>query len=106
LQRLISAGKFEGEKDDKLLQGMANELSAASDEFSKNKLLLTENLRTRLDEFFNKMLLAGLDVRLMLDPMAGAERAKIWTQAQQTAYKELPPILEAIRVEARIVIHG
>ena len=53
------------------------------------------------------MVSVGIDVRLALDPMVqGEPRVKIWTQAQQTAYKELPSILEAIRVEARKVIHG
>lgn len=107
LQRVTSAGKYEGEEDNKLLQGMARELAPASEEFSKNKLLVSDDLRNKLDEFFNKMVLVGLDVRLALDPMVqGEPRVKIWTQAQQTAYKELPSILEAIRVEARAVIHG
>ncbi len=106
LLRVTSAGKFEGEDDDKLLQGMIRELASASEELSKTKLLMSDSLRRKLDEFFNKMVSVRIDVRLALDPIVqGDPRVKIWTQAQQTAHKELPSILEAIRVEARKVIH-
>ena len=65
LQRVsTSAGKYEGEDDNKLLQGMARELAPASEEFSKNKLLVSDDLRNKLDQFFNTMVLVGLDVRL------------------------------------------
>ena len=45
LQRVTSTGKFEGEDDQELLRRMVGELGAASEEFSKNKLLVSENLR-------------------------------------------------------------
>ena len=60
LQRVASAGKFSGEASDReLLQRMARDLGAASEEFSRNKLLLGETLRHRLDEFFQKTVFAG-----------------------------------------------
>jgi hypothetical protein len=62
----------------------------------------------KLDDFFNKMFLGGISLNLALDPMvpSGASRAKLWDDARKTAYKDLPLVLNAIRDEARGVIHG
>ena len=42
-------------------------------------------------------------MNLALDPMVpnGEPRAKLWDEARQTAYKDLPLVLQAIREEAR-----
>jgi hypothetical protein len=109
LQRVAGAAKFAGEVSDKeLLARMSQPLAAASEEFSKNRLLVSESLEQKLDEFFNKMLSGGMTMNLALDPMVpnGDPRAKLWDEARQTAYKDLPSILKAIRAEARAVIHG
>jgi len=107
LQRVTSAGKFAGEDDDKLIQNMSRDLGAASEEFSKNRLLLSESLGQKLHEFFSKMVSAGVDVRMLLDPMVqGESRAKIWQKAQETAYRELPSVLDAVKNEAVRLIHG
>jgi hypothetical protein len=109
LQRATSAGKFGGEASDKeLLERMARSLGAASQEFSKSRLLISESLGKKLDEFFNKMFAGGLSMNLALDPMvpSGEPRAKLWDEAKQTAYKDLPLVLQAICEEARSVIHG
>ena len=109
LQRAASAGKFAGEASDKeLLERMARPLGEASQEFSKNRLLISESLGQKLDEFFNKMFSGGMNINLALDPMVadGEPRAKLWDEARQTAYKDLPEVLKAIREEARGVIHG
>jgi hypothetical protein len=108
LQRPAGAGRLEGEPDDKtLLQRMSQEFAEASDCFSKNKLLMSPELMRRIDEFFSKMLSAGIDLRLTFEPgMQGEPRAQLWDQARTIAYKDLPSILEAIRSEARAAIHG
>lgn len=109
LQRAASAGKFAGEAPEKeLLERMARSLGAASEEFSKSRLLLSESLAQKLDGFFKKMFEGGISLNLALDPMApsGEPRAKLWDESRGIAYKEVPSVLNAIRDEARVVIHG
>jgi oligoendopeptidase F len=109
LQRAASTSKFQNEPpEQELLQSMARELGAASEEYSKTKLLISSALTARLDEFFGKVFLAGMSLNSALSPMTldGEPRAKLWKQTQDAAYKETPLILEAIRTEARAVIHG
>ncbi len=84
LQRAASAGKFQNEASDKeLLARMGSSLAAASQEFSKNRLLVSGTLEQMLDEFFNKMVFAGIDMNLALDPAVaeGEPRAKLWDKA-------------------------
>jgi hypothetical protein len=109
LQRAASTSKFQGEASDQgLLQSMALEMGAASEEYSKTKLLISPALTARLDEFFGKVFFAGMSLTSALSPMTpnGEARAKLWEKTQDAAYKETPLILEAIRTEARAVIHG
>ncbi len=110
LQRATSSFRFQGEASDKdLLGSMARELGAASESFSKSRLLIGPDLSRRLDEFFKRAFLAGSDLTLTMDPImmyGGEARAQLWKQAQESAYKEIPPILDAIRIEASTLIHG
>src|SRR5260370_33973251 len=109
LQRAAGAGKFRGEaSDEELLNRTARALGAASSEFAKSRLLISESLGQKLDEFFNKMFSGGMTVNSALDPMVqdGNARAKLVDQAREIAYRELPAVLKAIRDEARAVIHG
>lgn len=109
LQRAASAGKLEGEAgDQELLQRMSRDLAAASEVFAQNKLLIGPELMGKLDEFFDKMLSPGMNLKLALDPLVpdGEPRAKLWDEARKIAYRELPSVLEAIRDEAKAVIHS
>ena len=108
LQRAASAAKFAGESDQKLLQRMATDLGAASEVFSQNKLLMGTDLTRKLEEFFNKMFSAGMNLNLAEHPMTpnGETRASFFDNAREIAFKELPTVLEVIRAEARAVIHG
>jgi hypothetical protein len=108
LQRAASAGKYAGESDQDLLQGMARELAGASEAFSQNRLLLGPELTAKLDQFFNETFSAGMDLNWAEHPMTpnGQIRANFFDKARETAFKKLPLILEAIRTEARAVIHG
>ena len=108
LQRAASAGKFEGESDQELLRRMARDLGAASEVFSQNKLLIGAELTRTLDEFFNEMFSAGMNLNWAEHPMTpnGEIRAGFFDKARETAFKKLPSILEAIRAEARSVIHS
>jgi hypothetical protein len=109
LQQAVGAGKFRGEaSDEELLNRMAHALGAASTEFAKSRLLISESLGQKLDEFFSKMFSGGITVNLVLDPMVqdGNARAKLVDQGREIAYKELPSVLKAIRDDARAVIHG
>jgi len=108
-QRAAAAGKLGGEvSDEELLRRMAESLAAASKEFGKNRMLFSESLAKKLDEFFNKMLSGSMTLNLALSPMVqdADHRAKLWNEARDKAYKEIPPILNAIRDESRGVIHG
>jgi hypothetical protein len=108
LQRAASAGKFAGETEQELLNSMGRCLAEASEKFLQNKLLVGNDLRGRLDEFFKAMLSAGMNLNLALDPMVqdGEPRAKLWDKAREISYKQVPSILEKIETEARKVIHG
>jgi len=109
LQRAASVGKFEGEVSDaELLKRMSGELGAANEEFSKNKLLIGEPLSRKLDEFFNRMFSAGMDFNVLLHGMIqdGQLRVDTWNKGCEKAHKEIPALLEAIRVEAKTVIYG
>ena len=108
LQRAASAGKFAGESDQDLLQRMAGELAAASGVFSQNKLLIGQELTGKLDQFFNETFSAGMDLNWAEHPMTpnGETRAGFFDKARETAFKKLPSILDAIRIEARAVIHS
>lgn len=109
LQRAASPAKFSGEASNKvLLERMAKSLGAASQEFSKSRLLVSESLGQKLEEFFGRMFSGGMNINLALDPMIpdGEVRAKFWDEARVSAFKDLPLILKAIRDEARTVIHG
>jgi hypothetical protein len=108
-QRAAAAGKCSGEaSDEELLKRMAENLAAASKEYTKCRLLLSEGLGRKLDAFFNKMLSGSMTLNFALSPMVqdGYQRAKLWDEARDTAYKEIPSLLDAIRVESRGVIHG
>jgi hypothetical protein len=109
LQRATGAGKLRGEASDEgLLNRMAQNLADANAEFAKSRLLVSESLGQKLDDFFGKMFSGGMTYNLALDPMVqdGNARAKLVDDARQVAYKELPSLLNAIRDEARAVIHG
>jgi hypothetical protein len=109
LQRASAAGKFAGEaSDEELLRRMVQNLGAASKEFGKSRLLFSESLGKKLDEFFNKMLSGSMTLKLALSPTVkdGYQRAKLWDEARDTAYRDIPPLLKAIRDESRGVIHG
>lgn len=106
-QRAASAGKLKGQaSDEELLNRMALTLGDASKEFSKKRLLVGEELGKKLDDFFNKMFSGAMNLNLALDPMTGELRTKLWNEAGEIAYKDLPQILETIRKESRVVIHG
>jgi hypothetical protein len=108
LQRVASPGRLKGEDDTSLLQRAAEELASASSQYSEKRLLLSETLTGMIDEFFEKVLSTrvSIDSAMQLMLLDGAVRAAFWQKAQESAYKELPAILGAIRSEARGVIHG
>jgi hypothetical protein len=108
LQRAASAGKYAGESDQDLLKRMARELGGASEAFSQNKLLLGPDLTIKLDQFFNETFSAGMDLNWAEHPMTpnGEIRATFFDKARETAFKKLPSILDAIRTEARGIIHS
>lgn len=107
LQRAASSSKFAGEaSDQELLFRMGRSLAEASQQYSQNKLLINPNLTRRLDEFFSKMVSAGMILNSVMDPLVsnGQPRANLWMQVQETAYKEIPSVLGAIQTEIRAMI--
>jgi len=108
LQRAASGSKFQGEaSDQELLRRMGVDLAAASTEYSQKKLLIDVSLTRKIDEFFSKVVSAGMSLNHALDPMTpnGETRANHWRRAQEIADKELPPLLRAIQTDSRAVIH-
>jgi hypothetical protein len=108
LQRATFPGRYKNEAPEGVqLQRMAEHLGAASDEFSKNKLLFSDALITKLDSFFKGTFNAAMLTEFTADPMVqGDARAKYITDARTAAGTELPLALAAIREEAKKVIHG
>jgi hypothetical protein len=108
LQRVASAGRLKGEDEGQLLQRAGQALASASEEYSAKKLLFSDNLTNKIDEFFNQVLSANVSIGLALDPAlqnAGSV-AEFWDRAREAVYRQIPVILEAIRAEAKTVIHG
>ncbi len=90
---------------------MGKELASAAEHFSKNQLLLTPELAKRLNEFFNKIFDAGSSLQFSQEfaqypiVQGGMLRAELIDKAREAAFKEIPEILEAIRVEAKTIIN-
>jgi|GEM_PF-1987379 hypothetical protein len=108
LQRVASASRLKGEDESRLLERAGQELASASAEYSQKRLLFSDTLTGRIDEFFTNALSATLRIDLAMDPMMqdGTSRGEFWDKAREAVYRQLPAILQAIRVEARAVIHG
>lgn len=108
LQRVASAGRFKGEDESQLLERAGKELASASAEYSAKRLLFSDTLTSKIDEFFASVLSAKVRIDLAMDPATqnGTARAEFWDKAREAVYRQLPAILEAIRIEARSVIHG
>ncbi len=55
-------------------------LRAASEEFSKNRLLISDSLGQKLDDFFTRVFSGGININVALDPMVpnGEPRVKLW----------------------------
>lgn len=90
LQRAAGAGRYRGEApDEELLNRMARALGTASEQFSNNRLLISETLGQKLDDFFNKMFSGGITITLALDPMVtdGNARARLVDEAREIAFK-------------------
>ncbi len=102
LRRAASGDKRQGEvPDQELLRRMGVDLAAASTEYSQKKLLIDVSLTHKIDEFFSKVVSAGISLNHALDPMTPNH----WRRAQEIADKELPPLLQAIQTDSRAVIH-
>jgi len=108
LQRVASAGRLKGEDDSQLLERARRALASASAEYSAKRLLFSDTLTSKIDEFFASVLSARVRIDLALDPAIqnGTSRAEFWDKAREAVYRQLPTILEAIRAEAKTVIHG
>jgi len=109
LQRAASTSKFPGEPlEQELLWRMGRKLAEASEQYSQNKLLINPVLTRKLDEFFDKVVSAGITLNLALDPMTpnGQPRADLWNKAQEIVYKEIPLVMRAIEIESRAAIEG
>lgn len=108
LRRAASAGLLEGEDRGELRRRAGKELALAAAEFSEKKLLLSDTLIVKLGEFFGEALSTGLYLRFAADPRLAnsSTGADSWSAAQERAHETLPAVLEAIRAEARVLIHG
>jgi len=113
LQRIASAGRTRGQVDDaELFKRMGERLAKAASEFSKTQLLFSQELTTRLNEFFKKVFETGAELELSEEfsqfPMGeGVQlRADLIDKVRNAAFKEIPTVLDEIRREARTVIHG
>jgi hypothetical protein len=89
LQRVINAGKFQGQpSDQQLLERMGTCLGQ------------------KLDDFFKEVTFAGIDINIALDPMVtGDFRAKQVDKAREATNIKIPSLLKAVSDEARTIIH-
>ena len=108
LQRAASSLVLAGEIKEQLVKQMVEELSEASQAYSERKLLIPPSLALTLDQFFGRFLAARVDLSYALWDVVppGEQKAALWDSAQTIAYKELPPMLEAIEKEARAIVHS
>jgi hypothetical protein len=108
LQRTASSATFAGEDKMVLMQNAVKELVAASEAYSARKLLIPPTLTKELDTFFGKAVVARLDLSFALsdDLPPGEEKGRLWRNAQKVVFDELSPVLEAIELEARRIIHA
>jgi hypothetical protein len=86
------------------------QLSAAKtwSEFIEQKLLLNQAIVARIEELFRKFQEAGVAIgsaAILREGEARMEAAAEWKRAAEIAHKLIPPLLDAIELEARRVVH-
>jgi hypothetical protein len=109
LQRMASPARFEGERSvDEYRPLFAETMASARDTLTGGRLLIPPDLTEQCDRFFNSLFQGQAHLTFALHPMIvdGLQRAEFWKKAQQTAYEEVPKILQQIERAARDVIHG
>jgi hypothetical protein len=68
---------------------------------------MTVELVQKLDDFFNKIPYAHLDLVWAMNPQTpDTYKGEAWKKAQESIFKEIPSVLRSIDAEARSVIHG
>jgi len=109
LQTMTSSGIFEGQKPEGEMRcSFANAIASALDTLSDGRLLIPPELTQQCDRFFTSLFegQTHLNFAKHLMIVDGLERAANWDRAKQTAYEEVPSILQQIEKAARDVIHG
>ena len=99
---------FQGEDPTKYPEKFRQAIGAAHEELSSARLLLPPELSTKIEQLFKKMFEGQLALAFFYDPAVqnGADRAGYWDQTKTIAYTELPSLLDAVKQEARAIVHG
>ena len=108
LQLMAATARFEGEKPEEYPRLFSEAIASARDELSQGRLLMPPDLVRECDRFFTVLFAGCSHLAFANHPMIfdGLQRAKYWDSAKQTAYEEVPKLLEQIERTARVVIHG
>jgi hypothetical protein len=108
-QGMTATAHLEGEVSvDEYRRLCADAIASARDTLLDGRLMIPRDLVQQCDHFFNSLFQGQTHLAFAQHPMTvdGLQRAKFWDVAQNTAYKEIPSIMDQIEKAARDVIHG
>jgi hypothetical protein len=108
LHAMSRSAIFEGEKPEEWPELLQNALIKAEDAFKSGRLLLPATIVAQYHEFYSQMLQGQLNLSLAHHPALadGMQRAEYCDRAKKIAYRDIPPLLEAIEKSGREIIHG
>ncbi len=109
LQRMAATGRFSGEVSvEEYGRLCATAIASAHDELLQSRLLIPPDLARQCDAFFRTLFEGQSNLAYAQHPMVvnALQRAEFWDRAKNTAYNDIPKLLEQIEKAARTVIHG
>ena len=105
-QRLTSGSRVAGEvSDDEYHRLLQCAVRSAQDTFSECHLLIPSLLAQQCDAFFATLFNGQLNLQCA-EMVPGNERAELFQDARDTAFKQMPALLQQIENDARSLIHG
>jgi hypothetical protein len=107
-QSMTKGAYFEGEKKEEYSLRFNEAFNKAQEEFINDSLLLPYKIEVQVNAFFQKVLEGQVQLGLAKHPMVvdGQQRATFWKNAAEIANKEMPKLLDAIKLRARHIINS
>lgn len=108
-QRLTSGSRVAGEvSDDEYHRLLQCAVRSAQDTFSECHLLIPSLLAQQCDAFFTTLFSGQCKLQFahQIVTVSGNERAELFQDARDTAFKQMPALLQQIENDARSLIHG